>query len=107
MKSSWAVPRARWSVGGIVGASGLSEHEQWRIAVYDSGRDRVNCHGRDLTPGVRDGLRRSSERMVAEDSQVLGRGGFSDLSSPPLYARNGLPEPVAFKTFVETLRVRY
>lgn len=68
-------------MGGIVGASGLSEHEQWRIAVYDNGRDRVNCHGRDLTPGVRDGLRRSSERMV-EDSQFLGRGGFSDLSSP-------------------------
>lgn len=58
-------------------------------------------------PGVRDGLRRSSERMVAEDSQDLGRGGFSDLSSPPLYARNGLLEPVAFQTFVETLRVRY
>lgn len=88
----------------MVGASVLSEHEQWRITVYDSGRDRVNCHGRDLTPGVRDGLSRSSERMV-EDSQFLGRGGFSDLPSPPLYACNGLLEPVAFKTFVETLRV--
>lgn len=80
-------------MGGIVGASGLSEHEQWRIAVYDSSRDRVNC-----LAGVRDGLRRSSERMV-EDSQFLGRGGFSDLSSPPLYACNGLLGPVAFKTF--------
>lgn len=59
-------------MGGIVGASGLSEHEQSRIAVYDSGRDRANCHGRDRTPG-KDGLKRSNERMVAEGSQFLGR----------------------------------
>ena len=83
-----------------MGASGLLEHEQWRIAVYDSGRDRANCHDRDRTPG-KDGLRRSNERMVAEDSQFLGR--VSPIFLPHRFTR--LIEPVTFKTFVETLRV--
>lgn len=77
------------------------------MAVYDSGRDRVNCHGRDLTPGVRDGRRRSSERMVAEDSQVLGRGGFSDLSFPTALRVQQSTWASRILNILETLRVGY
>lgn len=50
VKSSCVVPRARWSLGDIVGASasGLplaaSAHEHGRFAVDDSQRGLADCH---------------------------------------------------------------
>ena len=80
VKSSWLVPRARWSFGGIEGAWGLgrplaaSAHEHWRDVVDGSHcvLAEGHCSGR-LIAGreMRRGRSRVTARMVALRRTVL------------------------------------
>lgn len=98
VNSSCVVPRARWSLGGIVGASapGLplaaSAHEQGRFAVNDSHRGLAVCHCSVLlaTGRVqRRGRSRVTGRMVVVHSKEMPVAFPADpaFASPPLCAR--------------------
>jgi hypothetical protein len=87
VKSSWLVPRARWSFGGIEGAWELgrplaaSAHEHWRDAVDESHcvLAEGHCRGRLIANReMRRGRSRVPARMVALRRTVLVlRRGFT------------------------------
>lgn len=81
LKSSWLVPRARWSFGGIEGAWVLlgrplaaSAHEHWRDVVDESHcvRAEGHCSGRVIAGReMRRGRSRVTARMVVLRRTVL------------------------------------